>query len=301
MEIRQLVYFKELAEELNLPSAAANLFITPQALSKSIHKLSEEFGKELFHREKGKLELTNFGQTFYQETIKILNEIQPMEERLKNIAQQENDIIHIACSHGLIHGNLEEFIHYFEQQYPNVTLDITELPDVIAEAYLEQEEFDLAFTVGIPDNPEEFNCTLLEKHQVAAVIHPQHPLAEKKTTSLKECSAYPIYTKNRFFKIYSIVENAAKAQNIKLNYQLQSPNEVIWRQKVNDQEGIGIGTTFYSNPKILTPFLALPFEEEELAWNIYLTYKKNHYLSEHTHIFMQEIKRYFNKLQKKPR
>ena len=46
MELRQMIYFKELSECLNLPAAARALYITPQALSKSMRVLAREFDTE---------------------------------------------------------------------------------------------------------------------------------------------------------------------------------------------------------------------------------------------------------------
>ena len=55
MELRQMIYFKELSECLNLPAAARALYITPQALSKSMRVLAREFDTEIFYRDQGKL------------------------------------------------------------------------------------------------------------------------------------------------------------------------------------------------------------------------------------------------------
>ena len=48
MEIRQLEYFLKAGEHKNLSAAARELFITEQALSKSIVALEKEFGFSLF-------------------------------------------------------------------------------------------------------------------------------------------------------------------------------------------------------------------------------------------------------------
>ena len=48
MELRQLQYFCQLSQCLSYREAAQRLFITPQALSKSIQSLEEELNVPLF-------------------------------------------------------------------------------------------------------------------------------------------------------------------------------------------------------------------------------------------------------------
>ena len=294
MELRQLLYFKELAEQRNLRKAAATLYITPQALSKSIQKLAKEFEKDLFFRDRGQLTLTVFGHEFYKETILMLNHLLPMEDRLHKIAKQENKIITIGSSHGLMYGSISHFITHFQKSYPEIQLDITELPDVIVENSLHHDDFDVAFTIGPPSFHNEIKYQFLEHYQICAVVNQNHPLAKKKKISLNECKKYPIYTKNRFFKIHDILENFSFSKKIDLNYQLQSPSEILWTQLVSTTDGIGIGTTFYDTFNVETTFSHIPFIEKELSWDIYIAYKKEHYLSESTVIFLNEIIKFFS-------
>ena len=83
MELRQMIYFKELSECLNLPAAARALYITPQALSKSMRVLAREFDTEIFYRDQGKLRLTTFGQALLSEVTVLLSQINAMEDRRK--------------------------------------------------------------------------------------------------------------------------------------------------------------------------------------------------------------------------
>lgn len=276
MEIRQMIYFKELSECLSVPLAAKKLYITPQALSKSMRILAQEFDTEIFFKEQGKLQLTTFGKAFQREVIALLSQIQGMENRLKNVAYQESGSLRIALSHGVLQGSFQHFFQQFQKDHPEIQLELIELPDVFAEQYVVEEECDLGFSIGLPQKPEQFNSLILQHYKVCAVVHPDHPIAQQTTTCLKECCLYPIITKNRIFKIHDTVENCARKQNLHLIYALQSSNEILWKQLVEENKGIGIGTTYYGNSGILK---SIPFIEEELNWDIVLIHKKNHYLS----------------------
>lgn len=279
MEIRQMIYFKELAEQLNLPAVAGTLYITPQALSKSMRNLAKEFDTEIFYRERSQLQLTTFGKALYQETTRLLKQVHEMEDRLKNVASQEQGTLRLALSHGIMQGNIQHFFDEFQKEHPQITLDLIELPDIFAEQYVAQEECDLGLAIGMPDEQDIFDSVLLQHYQVCAVVHPAHPVAKQTTTSLKDCCLYPLITKNRIFKIHDIVENCARKQNLHLFYALQSPNEVMWRILIEENRGVGIGTMYYNNSEHASSLVSVPFVEPQLSWDIVLIKKKNHYLS----------------------
>jgi len=278
MELRQMIYFKEVVKHQSFPAAAKALYITPQALGKSMNSLSEEFETEIFFRSRGKLELTTFGKALYQEVSDLLNQIQSMEERLKNIASQENGKIRIACSHGILNGSFNRHFNEFRKKFPQIELEFIELPDVFTEMLVANEEYDLGLAINTPIQSEQFEIYPLEHYRICAVVHQDHPLANQHSIGLKECAQYPIITKNRIFKIFGTLEDCAKKQGIKLNYALQSPDEIMWRNLVENNQGVGIGTTYY--PEGNVPYVQ--FLEEDLNWDIVLIHKKNHYLSRST-------------------
>ena len=66
MELRQLEYFRTVADMKNLTKAAQMLYISQPALSKSITALEDELGEALFERRNRKMMLTPSGQLFYR-------------------------------------------------------------------------------------------------------------------------------------------------------------------------------------------------------------------------------------------
>ena len=62
MELYQLRQFQSAARHKNMTRAAGELCIAQPALSKTIHKLEEEFGAQLFIRNKKGLECTRQGE-----------------------------------------------------------------------------------------------------------------------------------------------------------------------------------------------------------------------------------------------
>ena len=92
MNTDSLRYFLEIAECKSFTRAACNLFISQQGLSKSLAKLEDEVGAQLFQRKGKRIELTQPGQVMLPHAQEIIQK----EEQLKhammcNNASQHND------------------------------------------------------------------------------------------------------------------------------------------------------------------------------------------------------------------
>lgn len=68
---RDLDYFLQVARLGQLGQAAANLEVTPAALSKAIRRIEQELGLPLFDRSGGRLVLTPFGDSFAERAARI--------------------------------------------------------------------------------------------------------------------------------------------------------------------------------------------------------------------------------------
>ncbi len=288
MDIRQLNYFIVLADKLNLIEAADQLFITPQALSKSMRILAAELNHDLFVRHQNKLQLTPFGKLLYKEATDIVERFNAMKKRIDAAACET---IKLAFAHGIMQNDVQEFIQKFIKDHPTIQLQYTEMPDVFCDQGVSSGIFDLGIGIMPFDPTFELEATLLQKNKICAIVREDHPLAKKKQTTLQECSNYPIITKNEIFKVHDIIENHAIKQHINLHYSLTSSNEILWQQMVEQNQGVGIGVSYY---KVLTNHLAAtPFAEDELAWNIAWIKAKSHHLTIAQKSFIQELEKFW--------
>ena len=72
MKMQHLIYFKTLASTNSVTLASEQLFVTQQALSKSLKAFETELGTTLFHRTNHGITLTQDGEYVLQITDKIL-------------------------------------------------------------------------------------------------------------------------------------------------------------------------------------------------------------------------------------
>ena len=85
MELSQLKYFIISAESSSFADAANKLFVSRQALSKSITSLEAELGTTLFERTKGGIMLTKTGLWLYPTLKEKLNYFDGLAEEVAQV------------------------------------------------------------------------------------------------------------------------------------------------------------------------------------------------------------------------
>ncbi|MFV0351848.1 MAG: LysR family transcriptional regulator [Oscillospiraceae bacterium] len=291
MDIRQMYYLVEICDSPSLSAAAAKMYLTPQALSKSISAWEEELGTPLFYREKGRLIITPFGREVLKEVRPFVASHRALCLHLKRLGEQEQGRIGIAFAHGVLHALSLNFINLLEAQIPSASFDVIELPDALAEQAILNEESDIGFLVGHPAPQEMFECQLLRQHRLCAVVNKAHPLATRQSLRVEDLAGHPLVTKNPLFRVYHLIENLAEKKGIPLIYALRSPDEIFWLYLLEQNHGVGIGVSFLSDRpnQHSENLVSIPFEETELNWEVYAAIKKGRYLSSSTRFLFDNI------------
>ena len=90
MELRYLRYFVAVAEARNFTRAARELGISQPPLSQQIQRLEREIGTPLLRRLTRGIELTEAGESFYEDACQILALSDAALEKTKGIARGMN-------------------------------------------------------------------------------------------------------------------------------------------------------------------------------------------------------------------
>ena len=78
MDLREMHYLLEIANTGHMTQAANNLFISQPALSKSLRKVENELGTELFYRDGNRLLPTDTGRIVIEKSSEILQLVLPL-------------------------------------------------------------------------------------------------------------------------------------------------------------------------------------------------------------------------------
>ncbi|MGN1406297.1 MAG: LysR family transcriptional regulator [Erysipelotrichaceae bacterium] len=165
MDIKQFKYFLKVAENGNLSKSARELFISQQALSKSIIKLEEELGAQLFERTYNGMRLSDTGKIFEPYARKMTIDY---EESLNAILAFQHKA-RLQIKMGFVIGCYNhlsaidpKLLYQYEQDNPNVSIIIREDGPKKIIIDLERHDIDLAYIVtdSIKDIEKYGHCVL---------------------------------------------------------------------------------------------------------------------------------------------
>ncbi|WP_256478934.1 LysR family transcriptional regulator [Chroococcidiopsis sp. CCMEE 29] len=129
MELRHVRYFVMVAEELHFGRAAERLHMTQQPLSQQIYQLEAELGMSLFHRTKRRIQLTDAGKVFFEESRQLLWQADQAMEKARQAAREIGQLS-IGFSGFATYNVLPKVLQTFRKRFPQVELNLEEMPQV---------------------------------------------------------------------------------------------------------------------------------------------------------------------------
>jgi DNA-binding transcriptional LysR family regulator len=177
MELRHLLYFKTVAEELHFSNAANKLFISQPPLSRQIKELEEELGVQLFIRNNKRVCLTDAGKYFKGETDAIWARLEESKNTVKQIHANESGEFKIGYISSVYQTYLAEVLKSMHQLFPYIKTSLYEVPTISQIHDLEKGKLDAGilrapvhseklavkslffdpFVVVVPSGVEQFN------------------------------------------------------------------------------------------------------------------------------------------------
>ena len=124
MDMNQARYFLAAAELKNLKLAAEKLHVSRAAISKSLTKLEQEIGLNLFSRSVRGMQLTDDGQALLPAMKNLLKAYSNLENVIES-RNRNSQVIHLGCTYGassMLFGAIERF----EKKYPGFEIEIKE-------------------------------------------------------------------------------------------------------------------------------------------------------------------------------
>jgi DNA-binding transcriptional LysR family regulator len=185
VELRQLLYFVTVAEELSFRRAAERLHIVQPAVSQQIRRLERDLGVRLFHRSIRTVRLSAAGERLLPEAIAALAAAARVQEVADGIATGVDGILRIGTSQGL-GDRLDQVL---EQLRVPVRLHALDLDDRLTAVH--RGELDAAFVRVLTTAPHVTLVPVWSDPLVAAVPA-AHPLAARPTLRLADLADLPL-------------------------------------------------------------------------------------------------------------
>jgi DNA-binding transcriptional LysR family regulator len=133
-----LLGFVSVARHLSFVRAAAELAITPAAMSKSIKQLEAQLGLRLFNRTTRSVSLTEAGEQLHASVLPGLEQIRHALAQLGETATRPRGVLRINTSFVAYATLIEPHLSTFLARHPEVTLEVAvdnSLSDIVADGF----------------------------------------------------------------------------------------------------------------------------------------------------------------------
>lgn len=240
MNLREVKYFIQLAEDKNYTRAASNLAISQPALSKAIKLLELDLGIDLVDRSCNKrFNLTSEGKIFYENAKVTLKNIDDEISILKDcIKRCKNDlIVAIPPVMGIIY--FTSVIAGFKKKYNNINIKIIEDGSNEIQQKVLDQECDLGIIVTTCNNLNVKNVPIT-KEEVSIVVYKEHPFFKKEEVEVEDLKDEKIISLNSKFHLKKKIISICRKYDFEPNITTESSQWYFIMQMVVFEEGIGI-------------------------------------------------------------
>ena len=188
-QIRYEIFLKT-AQLENITMAAEALNYTQSGVSHAIAAMEREAGCTLFHRSKSGVRLTESGKKLLPLVQELVNKQHALDQAMDAMSNRMAGTLRVGSFTSFTAVHMGGLIKEFTARYPDVKIELTngiyrEIEESIANGRL-----DCGFLSAVENDPLDFLPLL--KDEMLVIMSPKHPLAKKKSISLKELGNHPL-------------------------------------------------------------------------------------------------------------
>jgi DNA-binding transcriptional LysR family regulator len=285
--------FVKVVETGGISAAADRLGVAKSAVSRRLKELEGHLGVELFHRTTRKLNLTEIGRVFYQQSNRILDDVLEAELATSQAHGELKGSLKVALpsTFGIMH--VGPVVNEFLQAHPQIEFDL-DFND--REVDLMQEGFDLAIRIGkLADSSLIARRLTAIKTVICAsptylerMGSPQYP----QDLIQHKCLVYTLIPNFEYWRLCNAEGDLIKA---KLNPHIKASTGEFLRDAAVEGHGIALLPSFIVYKEIaqgsLLPLLS-DFNTPQL--NAYAIYPQTRHLSQRVRAFVDLLVKRFD-------
>ena len=291
MDIQQLKYFRSVAQQGKISTAAEELFISATALSTSISRLEKEVGYALFDRTSNRIVLNQQGEIFLRYTKQILSALDCAKAELYQSMYDCHNHVSIYCTGTTLWTDL---IAAFSQEHPEITLSWSTIPheQLFKAEFTLPQGFFLAAEEAIPPFfSDEYNSMHLFDNAPMVLIRKDHPLATCESVDISMLQGENLLLPSFNGVLYQRIQRLFQAQNIPCAHDNDYPLLARYRMVANN---LGISfTTKYNGFATSLNLCAVPLRDPAGPIRTRMYWHKERVLSASEQVFMDFTKDFF--------
>ena len=271
MNLRQLYYFKKIAELEHYTRAAKELFVSQSSLSHAIQELENELNVKFFVKKGRNVELTKYGQLFLPYVQQTIDTLEAGLSKLEDFINPNTGSVVIAGF-----PSLAQFVPDIIVRYVSETTRVDVRLQFNQQAtYAELREqllggkVDMIFATEVDD--ERVESSYIGDHQVILLVNQGHRLANRESVDLRELDGENFIAFSKDSQLRGETDQFFSFFDIHPNITMETAQDLIINGLVAANHGVAIipyplGGAPY-NTKIIPITNDIPPRHLYLSWN----------------------------------
>jgi LysR family transcriptional regulator, nitrogen assimilation regulatory protein len=239
MELRQIIYFKLVAECGSFARASEKLRVAQPAISNQISKLEARLGTKLFIRHARGIQLTESGRVFLTHAAKILACIDDARLAIRELASEPTGAITIGMPTTVAMVLAGPLLERVKRQFPMIDLQVVEALSGEISQWHAAGRFDLS-VLYLPPGRLLPNALPLMKEDLYLLGPADAARKHETTIRFADLSELPLYHTSRTHACRLLLDDAAERAGIKLNYVAEIDSIPLLYEFVSGKNGFSI-------------------------------------------------------------
>jgi DNA-binding transcriptional LysR family regulator len=278
MELRPLRAFVEVVRQGGFSRAAETVFATQSTVSKAVKQLEDEIGAPLLDRTGRRAAPTPIGEVVYRRGVKLLADRDDLLVEIEEMRGLKRGVLRLGLPPVGSSTLFAPLFAIYRLRYPGIDVRLVEQGSDQLEESLRAGEIEFAGLL-LPV-AAEFDCTLVRREPLVALVARDHPLAARPSIALRELKDAPFIMFEPGFSLHRIILDASRRAGFEptigaLSSQIDFMIELV---------GAGMGAAFL--PRMIAaqrrhPAVGhVPLDEPGVEWSMSMAWRRNGYLSD---------------------
>jgi DNA-binding transcriptional LysR family regulator len=247
----RLAYFAGVARTEHVTRAAREMNVPQSTLSRSMARLEQDLGVDLFARHGRTVSLTPAGRTFLTSVERALAEIARAAEEVRADADPTTGKVAFGFLHTMGAETVPGLLQAFRADHPRVRFSLVQN---YGEAMLERlraGDLDLCLTSPVPDAPD-LVARRLDEQKLRLVVPADHALAGRRRIRLAEAADETFVTLEPGYGLRRITDDLCKEAGFKPRIAFEGEEAETLRGLV----AAGLGVALLPPPAVPRPGVA---------------------------------------------
>lgn len=276
MNLQQLYYFRKLAEVQHYTEAAKALYITQPSLSDSISSLENELSVALFQKKGRGIELTKYGQEFYQYVNQALGVLEHGIAIMKEKSDLVTGTIDVGCIPTLLGDFLPNALDLYHEKHPQVSFNIFHEKSIPVAEGVSAGTYDIGLC-SMVENKDDLVFVPITYQELVVIVRNDHPLAVHDSIELTALKGYMLSTYRDTIPIGKTIRKILKEKGMEAAYSYDDEISIAGRINHSSKTAIVADTPFLKQFDNLKKIHLTDIPKDTRM--LYLVYSKKNFIT----------------------